>query len=584
MAQHDYVIANGTGAAVRSDLNGSLAAIVSNNSGATEPGTMYAYQWWADTTTGLLKQRNAANNAWITIGTLASANLGLLSLAGGTMTGVLAVTAGTAALPGIAVSGDLNTGLFSPGADTLALVTGGTNRVHVTSGGLVGIATSSPSSVLDVASSNSGITLTNTGASNKQWRLGGSSAGSFVITEAGVDDRLTIDSSGRVGIGTTSPGSYNVNADDLVIATSGNTGITIASSTTGLGQIAFADGTTTTDAYRGLFQYDHSSNAMVIYTDATERARIDSSGRLLVGTSSARTAAAYGAAGFQVESTYFANSSFSAINNQATSDGSALMLGKSRGTSNGSTTIVQSGDTTGYISFQGADGTNLKETASIFSVVDGTPGANDMPGRLVFCTTADGASSPTERMRINSSGQPLFQCTSSTTVGSHTGASNVSTFNFSGITLTQYSVSAGFYYDRLNFTNSQYFVVNSSGTGVYLGNGATSWTAYSDERLKTNIVELDGAAAWNHCKTARAVTFNWRPENYPNNQKIGFIAQDWEASYPEVITTTNETIDGVETPKGMQYTETIPVLMAALKEAIAKIETLEARLTAAGIE
>jgi hypothetical protein len=129
MAQHDYVIANGTGAAVRSDLNGGIAAIVSNNSGATEPGTMYAYQWWPDTTTGLLKIRNAANNAWVTVGTLASANLGLLPVAGGTMTGALAVTAGTAALPGIAVSGDLNTGIFSAGSDQLAISTGGTGRL-----------------------------------------------------------------------------------------------------------------------------------------------------------------------------------------------------------------------------------------------------------------------------------------------------------------------------------------------------------------------------------------------------------------------------------------------------------------------
>lgn len=87
MAQHDYVIANGTGAAVRSDLNGALGAIVSNNSGSTEPATMYAYQLWADTTTGLLKIRNAANSAWITVGTLASTNLGLASLAGATFTG-----------------------------------------------------------------------------------------------------------------------------------------------------------------------------------------------------------------------------------------------------------------------------------------------------------------------------------------------------------------------------------------------------------------------------------------------------------------------------------------------------------------
>jgi hypothetical protein len=87
VAQHDYVIANGTGAAVRSDLNGALAAIATNNSGATEPTTTYAFQLWADTTTGLLKIRNAANSAFVTVGTLASTNLGLASLAGATFTG-----------------------------------------------------------------------------------------------------------------------------------------------------------------------------------------------------------------------------------------------------------------------------------------------------------------------------------------------------------------------------------------------------------------------------------------------------------------------------------------------------------------
>jgi hypothetical protein len=87
VAQHDYVISNGTGAAVRSDLNGALGAIATNNSGATEPTTTYAYQWWPDTTTGLLKIRNAANSGWVTVGTLASTNLGLASLAGATFTG-----------------------------------------------------------------------------------------------------------------------------------------------------------------------------------------------------------------------------------------------------------------------------------------------------------------------------------------------------------------------------------------------------------------------------------------------------------------------------------------------------------------
>jgi hypothetical protein len=152
--QADFVVSNGTGAAVRSDINGQLAAIVSNSSGTTEPATMYAYQWWADTTTGLLKLRNGANNAWITVGTLASANLGLLPLAGGTMTGVLAVTAGTAALPGIAVSGDPNTGIYSPGADQVAISTGGTGRLFVGTTGNIGIGTSSPGTARTYIQSN----------------------------------------------------------------------------------------------------------------------------------------------------------------------------------------------------------------------------------------------------------------------------------------------------------------------------------------------------------------------------------------------------------------------------------------------
>lgn len=120
MAQADYVVSNGTGAAVRSDINGQLAAIVTNNSATTEPATMYAYQWWADTTSGLLKIRNGANSAWVTVGTLASANLGLLSsstaastylaLAGGTVTGALEIgTTGSLVFEGSTADGNETT-------------------------------------------------------------------------------------------------------------------------------------------------------------------------------------------------------------------------------------------------------------------------------------------------------------------------------------------------------------------------------------------------------------------------------------------------------------------------------------------
>jgi hypothetical protein len=93
VAQHDYIIANQSGAAFRSDLNNGLAAIVSQNSGATQPSTTYAYQWWSDTTAGLLKIRNAANSAWITVGTLADVNLGLATLASPTFTGNVTINA-----------------------------------------------------------------------------------------------------------------------------------------------------------------------------------------------------------------------------------------------------------------------------------------------------------------------------------------------------------------------------------------------------------------------------------------------------------------------------------------------------------
>ena len=85
MAQHDYDITNQSGAGFRSDLNNALAAIVSQNSGAAQPSTTYAYMWWADTTAGLLKFRNAANNAWIEFASLSSASIALSRLAAGAL-------------------------------------------------------------------------------------------------------------------------------------------------------------------------------------------------------------------------------------------------------------------------------------------------------------------------------------------------------------------------------------------------------------------------------------------------------------------------------------------------------------------
>jgi hypothetical protein len=87
MSQHDYDIANNDGATVRADLNALAEAIASLNAGTTAPSVTFAFMWWADTTTGLLKIRNSANTDWITVGTLASVGLGLASLGANTFTG-----------------------------------------------------------------------------------------------------------------------------------------------------------------------------------------------------------------------------------------------------------------------------------------------------------------------------------------------------------------------------------------------------------------------------------------------------------------------------------------------------------------
>ncbi len=87
MAQHDYSLSNQSGLSFRQDLNNALAAIVSQNSGATEPSTTYAYQIWLDTANGLVKQRNASNNGWVTVGVLGATNWGLATTASPTFSG-----------------------------------------------------------------------------------------------------------------------------------------------------------------------------------------------------------------------------------------------------------------------------------------------------------------------------------------------------------------------------------------------------------------------------------------------------------------------------------------------------------------
>jgi len=99
------------------------------------------------------------------------------------------------------------------------------------------------------------------------------------------------------------------------------------------------------------------------------------------------------------------------IHHSNDADGGVLILSSSRATSLGGDTIVADDDLVGRIEFQGMDGADLETAARITGEIDGTPGSDDMPGRLVFATTADLAHTPTERMRIDSSGNVGIGCT-----------------------------------------------------------------------------------------------------------------------------------------------------------------------------
>ncbi len=154
-----------------------------------------------------------------------------------------------------------------------------------------------------------------------------------------------------------------------------------------------------------------TNHDLTLRINDTETARIDTSGRLLVGTSSSKGIGSGTAGGLQLASTSHTIASITAYSNSTVAG--TLVLGKSRGTSIGSNTIVQDGDTLGEIRFAGADGSDLVSNgAKIAAQVSGTPGSDDMPCSLLFSTTADGASTSTERMRIKSDGSVLIGQTS----------------------------------------------------------------------------------------------------------------------------------------------------------------------------
>lgn len=354
------------------------------------------------------------------------------------------------------------------------------------------------------------------------------------------------DSSGRFGVGTATPsGLFDARGFSYL------SGIQIRDSS------HVAKGYVQGDS-RGLLVATDGAVNIAFDVNATERARIDSSGRLLIGTSSARTNffnTNYSST-VQIEGagTGINAPRLSIVSNTNSSvEGPTFILARANGTTVGSTTVVSNGDYLGGISYQGSDGTEFCQGATINAFVDGTPGADDMPGRLVFSTTADGASSPTERMRIANDGK----------------------MGFGTATLT----------GKFNFDGSVFLFSQPSGAGnsTLKFNTSTGAVTYdtSSRLVKENIED---------CPYGLVELAQLKPRKYfrTDDQKveIGFVADEVADVLPEFvpigpkhIITKNEA-DTEEIPLGVNYEKLTAVLTKALQEAIGEIESLKARVVA----
>jgi hypothetical protein len=489
-------------------------------------------------------------------------------------------------------------------------------RLRITSAGLVGIGTSSPSEKLDVyagslsvgshyvatVNTNYKIQLRSVGPntnSNFTGEIGVAGSGpqpadsdiTFATqtwngTTYAVTEKARLTAAGRLGVGTTSPqASLHVSAS----ASAAYIGQLLENTSSGgYAQQIFnigangANGQATIGYAPGLFfaigptANDTTTPIVFRNNNAAERARIDASGRLLVGTSTARGNffnTSY-TPQLQLEGVGQQQSMLSVVNSVGADGGSVLALGKQRSGSIGGNTILQSGDQIGELTYQGSDGTELVAAASITAYVDGTPGANDMPGRLVFSTTADGASSPTERMRISSDGHTYW------------GVANPGTTAF-GTAIGRLG-SLGFFQTARNVDGTgevAFFHGNAGEVRIFgdgdLENTNNSYGGLSDLKLKENIV--DASSQWSDLKALQVRKYNFKAETgYSVHTQIGLVAQEVELVSPGLV---GETIDEEtgESTKSVNYSVLYMKAVKALQETMERIETLEQRLNDAGI-
>ena len=294
--------------------------------------------------------------------------------------------------------------------------------------------------------------------------------------------------------------------------------------------------------------------------------------------------------------------------NAADANASEFIFAKSRHATDGNvTTAVNAADNIGEIVFQGSDGDELVIAAKIVGGIDyGTPANNDMPGKLSFYTTPDGSATPTEALRINQ-GQHVVLPNGSLLVQSSANGTELGagTNAWAGIAIDYFATAydgkdGGRLIIRGDSSNSDKgtFVIsqalnNNSSTlesvqidedgNVKVTGGSVA--SISDSRIKENVSTLGSVIS--KVMQLNPVEFDWgdpiknKDPARTSNHDFGFVAQEMELIYPDMINTGGVSNDDMpDNIKSMTYTSMIPILTKAIQEQQALIVALTARVAA----